>query len=118
MTTWIPQEQTKTAPAKATIEPRVAKRPAHVALSKAKPVYKAASAKKATPARRGTKTAKILDLLKRAAGVTLKELMKATSWQAHSVRGFLSGTIGKKMGIRVESSKQPDGDRSYHISSK
>jgi hypothetical protein len=44
--------------------------------------------------------------------------MKAIGWQAHSVRGFLSGAIGKKMGIRVESSKQPDGDRSYHIASK
>src|ERR1700677_876269 len=109
MTTSIPQEQTKTARAKATTKPRVAKRPAHVAPSKAKPAHKAASAKKAAPVRRGTKTAKILDLLKRPDGVTLKELTKATGWQAHSVRGFLSGAIGKKMGIRVESSKQPDG---------
>jgi hypothetical protein len=109
MTTSIPQEQTKTAPAEATTKPRVAKRPAHVAPSKAKP---------ATPARRGTKTVEIFDLLKRSGGVTLKELMKATGWQAHSVRGFLSGVIRKKMGIRAESSKQPDGGRSYHISSK
>jgi hypothetical protein len=48
----------------------------------------------------------------------LKELTKATGWQAHSVRGFLSGAIGKKMGIRVESSKRADGDRSHRISSK
>ena len=94
------------------------KRPAHVAPSKAKPAHKAASAKKATPARHGTKTAKILDLLERPDGVTLKELIKGTGWQAHSVRGFLSGAISKKMGIRVESSKRPDGDRSYRISSK
>jgi hypothetical protein len=118
MTTSIPQEQIKTASAKATTKPRVAKRTAHVAPSKAKPARKATSAKEATPARRGTKTAKILDLLKRPGGVTLKELIKATGWQAHSVRGFLSGAIGKKMGICVESSKQPDGERSYHISSK
>jgi hypothetical protein len=43
--------------------------------------------------------------------------MKTTGWQAHSVRGFLSGTLGKKMGIRVESSKGPDGERPYRASS-
>jgi hypothetical protein len=118
MTTSIPQEQITTAPAKATTKLRVAKRPAHVAPSKAKPARKSASPKNATPARRGTKTAKILDLLKRPGGVTLKELIKATGWQAHSVRGFLSGAIGKKMGLRVESSKRADDDRSYHVSSK
>jgi hypothetical protein len=50
-----------------------------------------------------SKTVKVLDLLKRPGGVTLKELMKATGWQAHSVRGFLSGIVGKKMGTPVES---------------
>jgi hypothetical protein len=117
MTDSIPQEQTKTAPAKATTKARIAKRPAHAAGSKAKPAHKA-TAKKAAAARRGSKTAKIIDLLKRPGGVTLKEVIKATRWQAHSVRGFLSGTIGKKMGIRVESSKRPDGERSYRTSSK
>ena len=63
-------------------------------------------------------TAKILGLLKRPGGATLKELTKATGWQAHSVRGFLSGTIGKKMGTPVESSKRADGERVYLISSK
>ena len=41
--------------------------------------------------------------------------MKATDWQAHSVRGFLSGTIGKKMGLKVTSTKAEDGDRTYSI---
>jgi len=44
-------------------------------------------AKKAKPAREGSKTNKVLDLLKRPGGVTAKELMKATGWQPHSVRG-------------------------------
>jgi hypothetical protein len=117
MTTSIPQEQTKTAPA-TTTKPRVAKHRAHAALSKARPAHKATGAKKPAPARRGSKTAKILDLLKRPGGVTLKELTRATGWLAHSIRGFLSGTVGKKMGTPVVSSKRTDGERAYGISSK
>jgi hypothetical protein len=41
--------------------------------------------------------------------------MKATGWQAHSVRGFLSGTVGKKMGLAVTSSKGDDGERRYSV---
>jgi hypothetical protein len=41
--------------------------------------------------------------------------MKATGWQAHSVRGFLSGTIAKKMGLAVKSEKRAGGERVYSI---
>jgi hypothetical protein len=112
MTTLISEEQKEQTPAPAKKKPGVAKRRAHVAPSKAKPDRKAPRAKKAATARHGGKTAKILDLLKRPGGVTLKELMKVTDWQAHSVRGFISGTVGKKMGISVESSSC-DGERVY-----
>jgi hypothetical protein len=118
MTTSVPQKQTKTAPATATIKAGVTKRRPHAAPSKAGPAREATGANKPAPARRGSKTAKILELLGRPDGVTLKELIKATGWQAHSVRGYLSGAIGKKMGTRVESSKSGDGDRIYRISSK
>jgi hypothetical protein len=118
VTTSIPEETDKSAPAAAPKKARGAKRRAHAAPSKAKPARKATRANKAAPARRGSKTAKILELLKRPAGVSLKEIMKATGWQPHSVRGFLSGTIGKKMGTRVESFKSSDGERAYRISSK
>ena len=67
------------------------------------------------PAREGTKTAKVLALLKRPGGATATELMKVTGWQAHSVRGFLSGTLGKKMGLAVESTKREDGEHQYKI---
>jgi hypothetical protein len=41
--------------------------------------------------------------------------MKATNWQAHRVRGFLSGTVGKKLGLRLESTKAENGERTYSI---
>src|SRR4051812_27711855 len=43
------------------------------------------------------------------------EIMRATGWQAHSVRGFISGTVGKKMGLRVASTKSDNGERTYSI---
>jgi len=75
----------------------------------------AKQAKPAASAREGSKTAKVLDLLKRPGGATAKELMKATGWQPHSVRGFLSGTVGKKMGLAVSSTKAEDGERAYSV---
>ncbi|MBZ5604450.1 MAG: DUF3489 domain-containing protein [Acidobacteriia bacterium] len=66
-------------------------------------------------ARDRSKAAAILDLLKRPGGATSKELMEATGWQAHSVRGFLSGTIRKKMGLAIVSAKAENGERSYSI---
>jgi hypothetical protein len=118
MSTSIPKEKTKSTPAPATKKPGVAKRSAHAAPPKAKPARKVTGAQKPPAARRGSQTAKILDLLKRPGGVTLKEIMKATGWQAHSVRGFLSGTVKKKIGLAVESFKKGDGERAYRIGSK
>ena len=66
-------------------------------------------------ARVGSKTAIVLGLLKRHEGATLKALMEATEWQAHSVRGFLSGTLRKKMGFKIESAKSAAGERRYSI---
>jgi hypothetical protein len=77
---------------------------------------RAKKAPKANGVRAGSKTAIVLDLLKRAGGVTSRELLQATGWQAHSVRGFLSGTVGKKMGLKVVSVKAESGERSYSIS--
>ena len=65
--------------------------------------------KKTKPAihvRAGSKTAEIVELLKRRTGVTMQELMTATGWQAHSVRGFLSAAVGKKMGLQLNSTKR------------
>jgi hypothetical protein len=69
----------------------------------------------ATLARDGSKKAEVLDLLQRAQGATLPEIMELTGWQAHTVRGFISGTLNKKLGLTVESSR-PDGkERTYKV---
>jgi hypothetical protein len=66
-------------------------------------------------ARNGGKTAKILELLWRPGGASARELLKATGWQPHSLRGFLSGTVGKKMGFSLTSTKGENGGRIYSI---
>ena len=103
----------------------VAPRKPHVAASKAKSANKTTSAKKGakgpkagnkvTGAREGSKTAQVLNMLNQSGGATLKELMKATGWQRHSVRGFLSGTLGKKMKLTVTSTKVEGGERTYSV---
>lgn len=57
----------------------------------------------------------MVQLLQRPDGVTLQELMATSGWQAHSVRGFLSAALKKKMGLRVDSRKRDDGQRVYRI---
>lgn len=98
-----------------------------VAPAKPKSAQKTTHAKKATKApkksaeskadgpRQGSKTAQVIALLQRKNGATLTEIMEATAWQAHSVRGFISGTLGKKMGLIVTSIKREDGARVYSI---
>ena len=113
-------EQTETAPeTKAAKKATRGARGANVAPAKAKAGKKATPKKKAprsarNNAREGNKTAAILDLLKRPGGATAKELLKATGWQPHSLR-FISGTLGKKMGLTVTSAKGENGERSYSV---
>jgi len=114
------------AETKARTKPRVGARRPHVATPKPRSGKKATPAKKAPTgrtkaqvakpgARSGSKTAKILDLLRRPGGATAKELLKVTGWQPHSLRGFLSGTVGRKMGLSLMSTKGEDGERVYSL---
>ncbi|MGP0076749.1 MAG: DUF3489 domain-containing protein [Bryobacteraceae bacterium] len=84
---------------------------------KAKGAKKASRAKGAAvkpQANRSNKKAEVIALMKRAKGATLAEIMKATGWQAHTVRGFVS-ILGSKGGEKIESSKSADGERTYKI---
>ena len=81
----------------------------------AAPGAKGAGVAQAKGARQGGKTDRILGLLKQPGGATLSQIMKAAGWQAHSVRGFISGTLGKKMGLTVVSTRTGDGARNYSI---
>ena len=73
------------------------------------------SGSKKTLAREGTKKARILILLNRRSGATLEELVRATGWQTHSIRGFISGNVGKQMGLKVNTSTRSGGKKAYHI---
>jgi hypothetical protein len=84
---------------------------------KAKPPKKARRATKAAAkpkADRTNKKADVIAMMKRAKGATLPEIMKATGWQPHTVRGFVS-ILGSKGGEKVESSKNAAGERNYKI---
>jgi hypothetical protein len=109
-------------------KPRVATHRPHLAPSAPKSGKKTTPAKKATKAahsaklpkkpsgaRQGSKAARVLSMLKRSGGVTMKEIMKATGWQAHSVRGFMSGALGKRMGLAVTSTKVEHRERRYSV---
>jgi hypothetical protein len=76
---------------------------------------KAVRATKAKGTRPGSKAEKVLELMKRKEGATLAEIAKATDWQNHSIRGFVSGHVTKKLGLKVESTKSEAGERTYRI---
>ena len=88
------------------------KKTSRVAKTSAK---RAAGTKSANKERTGTKKAIVLELLRRKEGATLADIARATESQNHSIRGVISGTLTKKMGLRVESSKNDSGERTYRI---
>ena len=65
--------------------------------------------------RAGSKQAKVIELLRRPQGASLSEMQKATGWQAHSVRGALSGTLKKKLDLSITSERTDSGERRYRI---
>ena len=99
---------------------------AHVAPAKRKPskdaqkstrrrTRRVAAKDVANLAREGSKKAEVIDLMRRSQGATLAEIMELTGWQAHTVRGFVSGTLIKKLGLKVESFRSAEKERTYRI---
>lgn len=72
------------------------------------------SAKIAAPPPKSKKET-VLALLKRKNGASIVELAKATGWQDHSVRGFLSGTVRKKLALTVVVTQKDSGARRYSL---
>ena len=70
---------------------------------------------KPSPRVKPTKIEQCLALLTAPDGATIDELQSATGWQAHSVRGFLAGTVKKKLGLMLDSKKTDDGVRRYRV---
>jgi len=103
-----PQE-TSAAQETAATAPKAAKG----APKKAKATKAARTKDDASVPREFSKKAIVIEMLRRKEGATLENIMQATKWQSHSVRGFLAGTL-KKMGLTVESTKK-DGIRTYRL---
>jgi hypothetical protein len=97
--------------------PDPATKGARKAAKKTKPAKKARAAKKPTAelkADRVNKKAEVIAMMKRAKGATLPRSWKATGWQPHTVRGFVS-ILGGKGGEKIESFKNAAGERTYKI---
>ena len=115
-----PAETAAPAPKRANKAKAAAKKgkkakPAAKAPTKAAKGKRAKAGSKPAAVRDGSKKAAVLGLLQRKGGATLAQIMKATGWQAHSVRGFISGALGKKMGLTVDSVRRDDGERVYTL---
>jgi hypothetical protein len=65
--------------------------------------------------RPGTKLAGIIDAMRHPCGATIAQMMAGTGWQAHTVRGAISGMIRKRLGHEVITEKRTDGQRAYRI---
>ena len=78
------------------------------------PTETEAAPKTRTP-REGTKQATLIAMLRARDGATLEEIMAATGWQSHTVRGAMAGALKKKLGLEVTSEKAEDRGRVYKL---
>jgi hypothetical protein len=67
------------------------------------------------PVRPGTKLALLVMALRRPQGATSRQLMVATGWQTHTVRGAISGMLRKKLSLNVVLARNDTGERVYRV---
>ena len=92
------------------IEPDEPKEPASEAPASPQP-----AAPKERKPREGTKQQQMIDLLRRPKGATLAEIVDATGWQQHTIRGAMAGALKKKLGLTITSEKEEARGRVYRI---
>lgn len=103
----IEPEDANTAPASATDAPTKESAP--------DTATKPDVATKARTPREGTKQATLIAMLRAPDGATIEEIMAATGWQSHTVRGAMAGALKKKLGLEVTSEKVEDRGRVYKL---
>jgi hypothetical protein len=82
----------------------------------AKVAKKASRAQSAAGGATVPKQDAVIALLRRGNGASIAEMMEATGWQAHSVRGFMSGALKKRLGLELVSEKnKKTGERRYYV---
>jgi hypothetical protein len=79
------------------------------------PVTEADSANTPRKTRKGTKQEALIAMLKRPEGASIDEIMEVTGWLGHSIRGFIAGTVKKKLGLEVTSEKVEGRGRIYRL---
>src|SRR5258706_991280 len=95
-------------------KPKAATRSTARKISKSKSRVQSARISSRPAARRDTKHARIIAMLRMPTGATIAAIMTVTDWQQHSVRGFLAGVVRKKLGLNLVS-EQTDKGRVYRI---
>jgi hypothetical protein len=65
--------------------------------------------------RDGTKQAQVIAMLSRREGATIAQIVEATEWRSHTVRGFFAGALKKKLGLNVTSEKVEGEERVYRL---
>ena len=85
---------------------------------RARPAKGPPAGKADSPTRNGTKQALLVGMLRRPHGATIEQMTAKTGWQPHSVRGAISGTLKKKLGLAVTSMKVDGRGRVYRIAER
>ena len=65
--------------------------------------------------RENTKQAQVIAMLSRPSGATIADICEATGWQCHTSRGFLAGSVKKKLGLTITSTKEAGAERCYRV---